>query len=555
MAAVPRATTPPLALSNTDVAYENNPNHNTSPSKVVHCRAVAVGCHETDLIEVLKLFGNIKALKLIPKCSQALVEFEVLESAVACVTYSRIQPIVVNGRRMYVNYSKSTEISRSNKILNQQSSPTNVLLMTIINVMYRVNVDTIKAICQQQSIVPQRIVIFHKNGLQALIEFRDMIDATRILQSLNGCDIYPGCCNLKIEFSRIDKLNVRANTAELYNIDLDCHSLHYSHETQYQTLTPVFSGYQNINVSLPQTAHYESNVPNYLVQSQLDNPFIAQTSNLENLYTSTFSKAHVENPYMLTQMEHTHRTQTLTAHTTSDTISDSTSYVELGDEEGCVAMVHGINNDVLNCNHLFNLFCLYGNIVKIKILDSRSGIGMIQYADKLSTEMAVRYLNNLVVFNKTLQVSISNYAHIEDSQTHFDGSSIVHFQDSRNNRFKPVPGGRNDLFSRIHPPSRVLHYFNAPPDWSDDRIIQIFKSFHAGTPFKQLAVSKPGSKSSSGLVEFSAISEAVEALMMVSHVTLRKIPKDEDSIGCEKAGAPFTFKLAFSSSESINTSE
>ena len=71
------------------------------------------------------------------------------------------------------------------------------------------------------------------------------------------------------------------------------------------------------------------------------------------------------------------------------------SYVELGVEEGCVAMVHGINNDVLNCNHLFNLFCLYGNIIKIKILDSRSGIGMVQYADKLSTEMAVRYLNNL----------------------------------------------------------------------------------------------------------------------------------------------------------------
>lgn len=33
--------------------------HNTPPSRVIHCRAVADGCKETDLINVLQPFGKI----------------------------------------------------------------------------------------------------------------------------------------------------------------------------------------------------------------------------------------------------------------------------------------------------------------------------------------------------------------------------------------------------------------------------------------------------------------------------------------------------------------
>ena len=39
------------------IGYDN---HNMPPSKVVHCRAVADGCKETDLVQVMRPFGNIK---------------------------------------------------------------------------------------------------------------------------------------------------------------------------------------------------------------------------------------------------------------------------------------------------------------------------------------------------------------------------------------------------------------------------------------------------------------------------------------------------------------
>jgi len=197
-------------------------NHNMPPSKVIHCRAVADGCKETDLFQVMRPFGNIRALTLMPKLRQALVEFDQMESAIACVTYAKIQAILVLGRQMYVNYSKSTEINRdfSKSTASIGQTPTNTLLFTIINAIQPVSVDTIKKICTPHADV-QRIVIFHKNGLQALVEFVTVEEARRVQQALNSCDIFQGCCTLKIDFSKTGRLNVHANTAETYDVEIE----------------------------------------------------------------------------------------------------------------------------------------------------------------------------------------------------------------------------------------------------------------------------------------------------------------------------------------------
>ena len=35
-------------------------------------------------------------------------------------------------------------------------------------------------------------------------------------------------------------------------------------------------------------------------------------------------------------------------------------------------MVYGLNAEKMNCDRIFNLFCLYGNVVKVRILNSKS---------------------------------------------------------------------------------------------------------------------------------------------------------------------------------------
>ena len=36
--------------------------------------------------------------------------------------------------------------------------------------------------------------------------------------------------------------------------------------------------------------------------------------------------------------------------------------------QGCVVMVYGLNMDKMNCDKVFNLFCLYGNVVRVGML-------------------------------------------------------------------------------------------------------------------------------------------------------------------------------------------
>lgn len=65
--------------------------------------------------------------------------------------------------------------------------------------------DVLHKICVPHGQV-MRIVIFKKNGVQAMVEFDNLEAATRARENLNGADIYSGCCTLKIDFAKVSKL-------------------------------------------------------------------------------------------------------------------------------------------------------------------------------------------------------------------------------------------------------------------------------------------------------------------------------------------------------------
>jgi len=73
-----------------------------------------------------------------------------------------------------------------------------------------ITVDTMFSVMSPFGTV-QRIVIFSKAGVQALVEFENVQSATAAKTALNGRDIYAGGCTLKIDYSKTDKLNVFNN--------------------------------------------------------------------------------------------------------------------------------------------------------------------------------------------------------------------------------------------------------------------------------------------------------------------------------------------------------
>lgn len=84
--------------------------------------------------------------------------------------------------------------------------PNHILLITVINPAYPITCEVIHTICQPHGKV-LRIVIFKKNGIQAMVEFDSIESAKRAKQALHGCDIYSGCCTLRIEFAKVSPAN------------------------------------------------------------------------------------------------------------------------------------------------------------------------------------------------------------------------------------------------------------------------------------------------------------------------------------------------------------
>jgi hnRNP-L/PTB/hephaestus splicing factor len=138
-------------------------------------------------------------------------------------------PILLNGRQIFVQFSNHQELKTDpNNANNQQAQAALqsatvlqdigrtggqncVLRVVVSNVIYPVNVDTFHQIFSKFGVV-LKIITFTKNDkFQGLIQMKDAATAQSAKLSLNGQNIYNGCCTLQIDFSKLHSLNVKYN--------------------------------------------------------------------------------------------------------------------------------------------------------------------------------------------------------------------------------------------------------------------------------------------------------------------------------------------------------
>ncbi|XP_006806879.1 heterogeneous nuclear ribonucleoprotein L-like [Neolamprologus brichardi] len=179
------------------------------PSPVVHVRGLCDAVVEGDLVEALDKFGNICYVMMMPFKRQALVEFDSVESAERCVSFGTRDAVYVAEQQAFFNFSTSQRITRPTNT-DDPSSGNKVLLLSIQNPRYPITTDVLYTVCNPVGNV-LRIVIFKRNGIQAMVEFESVKDAQKAKLALNGADIYAGCCTLKIEYARPNRLNVICN--------------------------------------------------------------------------------------------------------------------------------------------------------------------------------------------------------------------------------------------------------------------------------------------------------------------------------------------------------
>jgi hnRNP-L/PTB/hephaestus splicing factor len=95
--------------------------------------------------------------------------------------------------------------------LLQELQPNRILLITIHNPLYPITVDVLHQVFSPHGFV-EKIVTFQKSaGLQALLQFQSQQSAMQARNTLQGRNIYDGCCTLDIQFSNLQELQVNLN--------------------------------------------------------------------------------------------------------------------------------------------------------------------------------------------------------------------------------------------------------------------------------------------------------------------------------------------------------
>ncbi|KAM6956743.1 heterogeneous nuclear ribonucleoprotein L-like [Aplochiton taeniatus] len=474
--------------------------HRIAPSPVVHVRGLCEAVVEADLVEALEKFGPICYVMMMPFKRQALVEFEGVENSERCVLCGASEAVYIAGQQAYFNYSTSKRITRPTNADNPNSG-NKVLLLSIQNPLYPITTDVLYTVCNPIGSV-MRIVIFKRNGIQAMVEFESIQCAQKAKSALNGADIYAGCCTLKIEYARPTRLNVIRNDNESWDYTkpylvrrdrgkgrqrqaiLGEHPSSYG-DNGYGQHCPL--------LPLPGNSRYKLN--------SLDIPEVVS--------------------YPLPQ-------------------SSSSSYGSHAPSS--VAMVSGLHPAKMNCTRIFNLFCLYGNIDKVKFMKSVPGTALVEMGDEYAVDRAITHLNSIKVFGKRLNVCVSKQHAVIPSQVfelEDNSSSYKDFAMTRNNRFTSAGQASKNI---IQPPSCVLHYYNAPPCVSQEHLTKLCTE-HDVPVFVKFKVfdAKPSSKTISGLLEFDSKTQAVEVLTVLNHYQIR-IPNGSN---------PYTLKLCFSTSSHL----
>ena len=487
---------------------------------------------------------------------------------------------------------------------HEPEKPNHILLFTVLNPTYPITCDVLNTICSPIGKV-LRIVIFKKNGVQAMVEFDAVDTAKAAKENLHGCDIYSGCCTLKIEYAKPTKLNVYKNDTDSY--DYTNPNLGKGGETANGGATngqnsaasqrpvllkePVLTQ-QRAAAAAQAAAVVAAATANSNAASngltQLQNAAAAQAVNRDQTAQAAAAQAAYENgiaistiptievlnsaaavaagnsvtPASLTRLSNPVSAASnpailrggtpilSTPLSMAATVSAAAQVANANgtqtgyQHQGSVCMVYGLNLERMNAARVFNLFCLYGNVVRIKFLKTKEGCAMVQMGDALAVERAVSNLNNTTFFGSKMQLGFSKQAFLADVANPYqlpDGTpSFQDFMGSKNNRFiNPEMASKN----RIQPPSKILHFFNTPPNLEAEDVENLFTTHGSPKPKCVKMFPSKTERSSSGLIEFESLSDALEGLVICNH----------QPVANPNGKFPYIMKLCFSSSRSIPT--
>nr|CAN82466.1 hypothetical protein VITISV_002663 [Vitis vinifera] len=415
----------------------------TEPSKVIHVRNVGPEISENDLLQLVHPFGVVTKLVMLRAKNQALLQMQDVASAVSALQYyANVQPSV-RGRNVYVQFSSHQELTTMDQNSqgrkgDQDAQPNRILLVTIHHLLYPITVEVLHQVFSPHGFV-EKIVTFQKSaGFQALIQYQSRQSAVSAINALQGRNIYDGCCQLDIQFSNLTELQVNYNnerSRDFTNPSLPSEQKGRSSQSGYGDGGGMYA------LQPPGARPGSSLAPGSIIvfgtaQEQIVNYLIIVHSDIFVVMGNA----------------------TAIAAAFGGGLPPGIS----GTNDRCTVLVSNLNPDEIDEDKLFNLFSLYGNIVRIKLLRSKPDHALVQMGDGFQAELAVHFLKGAMLFGKRLEVNFSKYPNITPAPDTHD------YSNSNLNRFN-----RNAAknYRYCCSPTKMIHVSTLPQDITEEEIV------------------------------------------------------------------------------------
>lgn len=434
-------------------------------SKVLHVRNLPPDVTEGELTMLGSPFGQVINTLLLKSKNQGFIELTDCTVASRMVNYYVTMPATIRGRNVYVQYSKHQELKMqpspgasggamslappsatggASPSGNSGSSPldpasphgplgcpNSVLRIIIENMLYPITIDVLHQIFSKYGTI-LRIVTFYKNTqFHALIQYPDAMIATNAKASLDGQNIYNGCCTLRIDFSKLSNLTVK------------------------------FNNEKTRDYTRPELPTCESDV---VPQPSASGPVMPDIS----AAIAGISPALLQNPAIANLravLEAMARTNPASPHP----IASGGVMMP-----GVVVLISNLNDKMITPHALFILFGVYGDVVRVKILYNKRDSALVQFKEPQHAQTAIANLSGVSLYGKKIHVTHSKHSQVQMPQAGSNEDALTEdHTNSALHRFKK-PGSKN--YQNIFPPSATLHLSNIPECVDEDFIKRMFTS-------------------------------------------------------------------------------
>eukprot|EP00992_Anisonema_acinus_P008009 TRINITY_DN407_c0_g1_i1.p1 TRINITY_DN407_c0_g1~~TRINITY_DN407_c0_g1_i1.p1 ORF type:complete len:295 (+),score=72.75 TRINITY_DN407_c0_g1_i1:53-937(+) len=192
------------------------------PSRVLHLRNVTSEVTHQDLHQMAAPYGKVENIIFLRDKNQALIQMDSIPSSTSVLNSFPTGYTEVSGRRVYLKYSRHSELT--GKAAHGGQGSGSILLVSMSNPQYdirsaiQITADLLYQVFAPYGTVTKIVVIQKHTGenrQQALVQFDSHQTAEAAKQFLQGQNVYVGTSvyfSLDMQFSNLDDLTVRQDS-------------------------------------------------------------------------------------------------------------------------------------------------------------------------------------------------------------------------------------------------------------------------------------------------------------------------------------------------------